>query len=55
MTTWIASDRPRATNHALIIWMTLFFTLFSWAVGYLSSTPSERNQPPSKEPSASAT
>lgn len=29
MTTWIASHRPRA----LFIWMTLFFTLFSWAGG----------------------
>ncbi len=29
MTTWIASDR----HHALCIWMTVFFTLFSWAGG----------------------
>ena len=33
MTTWIASHRPRATNHTLFIWMTFFFTLFSWAGG----------------------
>ena len=29
MTTWIASDR----HHALCIWMTVFFTLFTWSEG----------------------
>lgn len=33
MTTWIASDKLRTTNHVLIIWITLFLTLFSWAGG----------------------
>ena len=31
--TWIASDRPHTRNHMLTIWITLFFTLFSWAGG----------------------
>ena len=33
MTTWIPNDRPRTTNYAPIIWITLFFTFFSWAGG----------------------
>jgi|CXWL01.1.fsa_nt_gi Ca-activated chloride channel family protein len=33
MTIWIPSDRPHTTNHVLSIWITLFFTLFSWAGG----------------------
>ncbi|MDO8355297.1 MAG: marine proteobacterial sortase target protein [Nitrospirota bacterium] len=33
MTTWTPSDRPHTTSHILSIWITLFFTLFSWAGG----------------------
>ena len=31
--TWIASNKPRTTNHVPIIWIALFLTLFSWAGG----------------------
>ena len=31
--TWIASDKPRTTNHVPTLWITLFLTLFSWAGG----------------------
>ncbi|MDP1947850.1 MAG: marine proteobacterial sortase target protein [Nitrospirota bacterium] len=31
--TWIASDKPRTANYVLSIWITLFFTFFSWAGG----------------------
>ena len=31
--TWIASDKPLTRNYMLSIWITLFFTLFSWAGG----------------------
>lgn len=31
--TWIASDKPRTTNHLLTILITVLLTLFSWAGG----------------------